>query len=856
VPWGKALAGVALGLWLGPPTQDGEGPPRSTPDDARDALPWIEVSHDAPPRSPDDARAQASDGRGSRAGTAPPVCDVACDDGVDPGRQDAPDDDDPQALRVDLRGRVGRIGSRDGVPSAMVLRLDGRGSAETDATGAFALPLPPGKHALAVRADGYDELRFDVEIVTDRPPKALDLRLRRSLDGGRFRTVVTPPREPAASPLTLREQEIKQIPGGQGDPFRVVSSLPGVSPVAGFLPYVVVRGAAPGNTATMLDGVRVPLLFHVAAGPAVIHPSFIDIVDFYPSGAPVRLGRFASGVIEGRTRPGRRDRVRGEIDVRLTDAGGMLEIPLSRRVLRGCTTKRWRDCTRRPARGSLAMAGRYSYTGLVLSLIPALNVKLQFWDYQLRLDHDIGRRSTYRAFVYGAYDSFGPRDTGGDSTAPEEGEDTQDTSDAPFARFQFHRVVQRLTTRLRDDGAVMVQLATGWEKSGAVALDSGLWRIAPRVELDRPLRPGLRLGIGLDQELQFFTASDPATIQSDFDAEAVGAFLSERFVNATGLWADLRFTRGLVELRPGVRLDVYTQVGRSPYLFDARAVTSAVGIDPRLIAREQVHPRWALRQSIGVYHQPPDSPIPLPGIESFGFERGLQRNLQGTVGYEYRLGKVATLTQDAFAGRLTNLLDYELAESSDDPQNEIEDFLVDVDGWTYGLETMLKLDPQPRLFGWAAYTLSRSIREYRLGGTAPSTWDQSHILNVVLGWKISRKWTVGGRIHFHTGRPYTPAVAGSTFESFARARNSRRLPPYAQFDFRIERTWLRKNVEVNLYLDVTNATLATEIFRCAGAESGDTADEIDAKTSRSIAGCVEPQGLPYILPALGLRVVL
>jgi hypothetical protein len=854
VPWGKALAGVALGLWLGPPTQDGEGPSRSTPDEARDGLPWIEVRHDESSRV--SARDSARDSARAGEDQTPPSDVVPRgDDGADfaDGGDDDALVDDPSLPRVELRGRVGIVGSRDGVPSATVLRLDGRGSAETDETGAFTLPLPPGTHALAIRADGYDELRIDVEIVAGQRPKALDLRLRRSLDGGRFRTVVTPPREPAASPLTLREQEIKQIPGGQGDPFRVVSSLPGVSPVAGFLPYVVVRGAAPGNTATMLDGVRVPLLFHVAAGPAVIHPSFIDIVDFYPSGAPVRLGRFASGVIEGRTRPGRRDRVRGEIDVRLTDAGGMLEIPLSRRVLRGCTAKRWRDCTKRPARGSLAIAGRYSYTGLVLSLIPALNVKLQFWDYQLRLDHDVGKRSTYRAFVYGAYDSFGPRDAGDPSA--EDGEDTN-ASNAPFARFQFHRVVQRLTTRLRDDGAVMVQLATGWEKSGAVALDSGLWRISPRVELDRPLRPGVRLGLGLDQEFQFFTASDPASIQSDFDAEAVGAFLSERFVNATGLWADLRFTRGLVELRPGLRLDVYSQIGRSPYLFDARAVTSAVGLDPRLIAREQVHPRWALRQSIGLYHQPPDSPIPLPGIESFGFERGLQRNLQGTVGYEYRLGKVATLTQDAFVGRLTNLLDYELAESSDDPQNEIEDFLVDVDGWTYGLETMLKLDPQPRLFGWAAYTLSRSVRDYRLGGIAPSTWDQSHILNVVLGWKISRKWTVGGRVHFHTGRPYTPAVAGSTFESFARARNSRRLPPYAQFDFRIERTWLRKNVEVNLYLDVTNATLATEIFRCAGAESGDTADEIDAKTSRSIAGCVEPQGLPYILPALGLRVVL
>ena len=63
------------------------------------------------------------------------------------------------------------------------------------------------------------------------------------------------------------------------------------------------------------------------------------------------------------------------------------------------------------------------------------------------------------------------------------------------------------------------------------------------------------------------------------------------------------------------------------------------------------------------------------------------------------LGRHATLSQEAYLGRLTNLQDYELATTSGEPPNELEDFIVQVTGWAYGLETMFKLDPRARVFG-------------------------------------------------------------------------------------------------------------------------------------------------------------
>ncbi len=780
---------------------------------------------------------------------APPVPDAA-GEAKEPSAVEA----EAEAATGDTATVVGHLavkGAVDPVVAARIVRVDGGEAVVSDEAGDFELSLSPGEHELLIRAEGYRDLRTTVTLAAGEE-LVVTYRLERDLDGVGYRTVVETDREVAVSRTTLQGEEIYDVPGSRGDPFRVVTSMPGASQVAGFLPYVVVRGAAPGNTGYYLDGVRVPLLFHVAAGPSVVHPHFIDAVDFYPSGAPVRLGRFASGIVEGRTRPARRDRIHGDIDLRITDTGAMLEFPLSRPKARGCTEKRRRDCPRGDPRGSLTVAGRYSYTGLLLSLIPALNVRLQFWDFQGRFDHDLGPRSNYRAFAYGAYDSFGPREV--DPATLEEGEEASGRPD-PVLRFEFYRLDQRITTRLRGGGQARYQLALGFDNTGVTEVKNRTYRIMPRVGWVLPVRPGIDVGFGLDQEVAIFRVPNALTDIEDVDTESVGLLLSDRTVSSTALWTDLRLRRGDFEARPGLRLDFYAQFGRSPYLPDARAVSQAFGVDPRVLFRERVAPRWVLRQSVGMYHQPPDSPVPVPGLESIGFDRGLQRNIQGSFGYEFQLADLAMLSQEIYAGYLDGLQDYELAQVSEG-SNEIEDFIVSIDGYAFGLETMLKLDPTLRVYGWAAYTLSRSMRNFDPGGWAPGAWDQTHILNVVLGYRISDKWRVGGRVHFNTGRPFTPLLSSpdpavsDLVYSFEQNRNGRRLPAFFQFDARVERIWTYARWQLHLYLDVVNANLSTEIFQCGGAETGGSGEDSNLS---SIPGCVPPTGIPYILPSLGLR---
>jgi hypothetical protein len=136
------------------------------------------------------------------------------------------------------------------------------------------------------------------------------------------RAEIDPPR-PAARKLVLTE--MREVPGAFGDPFRVLDTLPGVVPLFSGLPYVYVRGAPPAGTVYVYDDIAVPSLFHLALGPAVVHPAMIGDLQFYSAVPPARYGRRTGGVFAAQgPKLDLQAPLRGEAELRLIDlqAGG------------------------------------------------------------------------------------------------------------------------------------------------------------------------------------------------------------------------------------------------------------------------------------------------------------------------------------------------------------------------------------------------------------------------------------------------------------------------------------------------------------------------------------------------------
>ena len=102
--------------------------------------------------------------------------------------------------------------------------------------------------------------------------------------------------------LQLSAEEVREMPGAFGDAFRAVEALPGLTPLVSGIAYFYVRGAPPNNSGYYIDGVKIPLLFHLGLGQGVIHPGLIERVDLFPSAAPARYGGSAGGIIVGQTR--------------------------------------------------------------------------------------------------------------------------------------------------------------------------------------------------------------------------------------------------------------------------------------------------------------------------------------------------------------------------------------------------------------------------------------------------------------------------------------------------------------------------------------------------------------------------
>ena len=186
---------------------------------------------------------------------------------------------------------------------------------------------------------------------------------------------------------TLSAADAREMPGAFGDPFRAIEALPGVAPVLSGLPYFYIRGAPPNDNGYYVDGVRVPLLFHVGIGDAVIHPALIDRVDFFPSAAPAAYGGWAGAIIAGQTREPATE-AHGQANIRLFDAGGLVETPVD------------------GGKGSVLLAGRYGYPGPILSAITS-RVKLGYWDYQARATWRLSDRDTLGVFAFGSHDYLG-----------------------------------------------------------------------------------------------------------------------------------------------------------------------------------------------------------------------------------------------------------------------------------------------------------------------------------------------------------------------------------------------------------------------------------------------------------------
>jgi TonB family protein len=118
-----------------------------------------------------------------------------------------------------------------------------------------------------------------------------------------------PPRE--ATTHVLKGDEIRKIPGTNGDLLRSVENLPGVGRPAALNGQLLVRGSGPDDTGAFLDGTWLTNAYHFGGITSVVPSELIERLDFHPGNFSPEYGRLMGGVVELELRSPRKDRLGG-----------------------------------------------------------------------------------------------------------------------------------------------------------------------------------------------------------------------------------------------------------------------------------------------------------------------------------------------------------------------------------------------------------------------------------------------------------------------------------------------------------------------------------------------------------------
>lgn len=717
-----------------------------------------------------------------------------------------------------LTGTLISRGSRSRVAGATVRCGDDPEAPEalSDEEGHFTLQVEPGECAVRVVASNFQRYQTTEQL---KPNETTEIVFYLVPTGGAFETVVRSERpKKEVVRRTVSREEAQKTPGTFGDPIRVIQALPGVARAPFISGELLVRGSNPGQSATLMDGVRIPLLFHLGAGPSVVNAEFIDSLDFYPGGYGSQYGRAVGGVVDVATRKGASDTLHGSVKVDAMDAGFFIEAPLTDGI-------------------SVAASARRSYLDALLPLVlpeeegSTLSVVPRYWDYQFRVDFGErskeapvagAARSTGHIMAFGADDQL---------TLVSSGEE-QDRDLKLGTHSHFHRVKGDWTYRKGNLTSVFtpyVGLDKGSLEFGSFQQDTTIYSLGARQTLSLELSSALTLRTGLDVYFEHFLVAVqvPAPGGTEYvpfpGAEPEAELLREELsINGFdgGLFVEADYKLGAFTFTPGLRGNLQRSRG-----------ARNLALDPRLWLRYAASERTTLKGSAGLYSQAPETYqfITLP----YGNPKLLyQRAFQTSLGAEHRLTDALSVDVTGFFNRrFKNVVAPGQLLSLDGGGVIQERYSNDGVGKALGVELMVKKErasASDKVHGWLSYTFSRAedgragpLPAVDGGGFGESTtenayglsqWDQTHILTVVAGYVLGDGWELGGRFRFTSGRPVTPISHGydiylsdgNTFEPTRGPYFSARAGSFHQLDVRVDKSWQFQSWTLTAYLDVQN----------------------------------------------------
>lgn len=717
-----------------------------------------------------------------------------------------------------VRGKVIDKQSRRpvGYANVFVTGIPGKG-ASTDSLGVFRIEqVPPGIYRFEASCIGYRTVSTSEYIVSASTPF---IEIEMEEDANMLSTIVVMPspfRRSLESPVSMRIiglQEIEKSPGANRDVSRIVRSYPGVSfsPI-GYRNDLIVRGGSPSENRFYMDGIEIPNINHFATqgasgGPvSIVNADLIREITFYTGAFPANRSGALSSVLDFRLKDGNPDKQAFKATI------GASEVSLS-------GTGHLSDRT------TYLFSARQSYLQLLFKAL-GLPFLPNFIDGQFKVktkfsEHD---ELTFLGLVGIDKMKLNTDETGEDaeyllSYLPTINQETF-TLGASYRHYSGKHVQsltlshnylnnRNLKYRNNDDSSednLTLRLRSVEQKTTLRfenQTNLGQWTLREGGELNKSIYSN-------NSRQKVFGNSGVLSIyETSLNIFSWGAFFSSDYTTANKRLA----------LSAGIRMDgnTYNSEMKQPWK----------QLSPRLSASYKLTDQWTLSGNAGLYHQ-------LPPYTALGFKDNngtyLNKNLkymqvlESSIGLDWHYEDHFMVSAEGFFKRYNRIPlslqdNIPLACKGNDYGVVGNEALASTaNGRAYGLETMFRWQASGRFNLVSSFTLFRS--EYRNRSEAEyisSAWDNRFILNMSGTYNLPRRWSIGGKLSYIGGAPYTPYdveksslveawdAKGQPYYDYSRY-NTERLPNFAQFDLRVDKSFYFRRCMVGLYLDIQNIT--------------------------------------------------
>ena len=652
----------------------------------------------------------------------------------------------------------------------------GDAQAVTDVDGRFTLTARPAPVQLEATLDGFYTLTTPLDL-TGQDSTNLELLLvpRSSFESSVDVVAVAPPTT-APSAVTVAPAEVLRTPGSLDNVFRTLQTLPGVSAADEFGSRMAVRGGAPDQNLTMMDGVEIHDPYRLFGLTSAFNPELIKNFELATGGFSVKYGDRLSSLLVVENREGTRAKtLGGSAALSVTDANVVLEGKLPGK-----------------ADGSWLVSGRRTYYDLVAARITDQDFP-QFADLQTKAAWTVAPGRQLSLFALRSRQDAALRI---DETNAQ-GEFNDNTKN-DLVSLKFDAALggsgQSHTTVAYSNSESNFGVNAAFENKAQrsnVPDDSGvgtanvkftrtlaLEDVSLRQELswargNHVLETGGELH-GLNTRLAYVISGDRNTSEANGSSQRGGSGLPDLLISTRdtlrgGLWALDRWqVMPTVSLEGGVRLD------RS-------GVNRDLTLSPRVTSTWSFTPNTRLRAAVGRYAQSPgyeklvqsDYVLDLSGSNASRLRS--ERAMQSALGLEHNVGGV-TMKVEGYYKRESRLLIGEL-ETAADRQARLAtyDFPAalasslptdpiitttptnDGRGRAYGYDLFVSrtsAPPSARLRGWASYTWGRA-RRTAYGRTYAFEYDRRHAASIVASYRLSDHWEVATTTRLASGFPRT-----------------------------------------------------------------------------------------------------